>query len=52
MPESRDLDSGVGDVSIDEKYVKNGWQIFVAAYDGDDKKARQARQIEDAEWWK
>jgi len=52
MPNSIELDTGVGDVHIQEKYIKNGWETFVAAYDADDdEKAKKAQQIEDAKWW-
>lgn len=52
MPDSRELDSGAGDVHIEEKYIPNGWQTFVAAYNGSDNDGEKARKIEDAEWWK
>jgi hypothetical protein len=52
MPDSKDLDSGAGDVSINQKYVKNGWETFVAAYNADnDDTAKKAQQIEEAKWW-
>lgn len=52
MPDSKDLDSGAGDVYINEKYIKNGWTTFVAAYGADSTEAEKARQIEETEWWK
>ncbi|HVW59713.1 MAG TPA: hypothetical protein VHC48_06755, partial [Puia sp.] len=52
MPDSRELDSGAGDVHIEEKYIPNGWQTFVAAYNSSDNDADKARKIEDEEWWK
>jgi len=54
MPDSRELDTGAGDVCIQEKYIKNGWETFVAAYGpgDDDEKAKKARQTEEARWWK
>jgi len=54
MPDSRELDTGAGVVCIQEKYIKNGWETFVAAYGpgDDDEKAKKARQTEEARWWK
>jgi hypothetical protein len=52
MPDSKELDNGVGDVSINEKYIKNGWETFVAAYGADKIKGKKALQLEDAKWWK
>jgi hypothetical protein len=51
MPDSKDLDSGAGDVSINQKYIKNGWETFVAAYSTDSDTAKKAQQVEDAKWW-
>jgi hypothetical protein len=51
MPDSKDLDSGVGDVFINEKYIKNGWETFVAAYSADSDTAKKAQQVEDVNWW-
>lgn len=52
MPNSKPLDSGTGDVVINEKFVKNGWENFVAAYSADEIKAQKALKIERAKWWK
>jgi hypothetical protein len=52
MPDSKELDSGAGDVSINEKYINNGWSTFVAVYSADGDKAKKALQIERAKWWK
>ena len=51
IPDSKELDSGAGDVSINEKYIQNGWQIFVAAYSADNNKAKKALEIEKKKWW-
>ena len=51
MPDSKDLDSGAGDVSINKKYIKNGWETFVAAYSADSDTAKKAQQAEDVKWW-
>jgi hypothetical protein len=52
IPESEELDQGAGDVSIVNKYVKSGWESYVAAYSGDEAAAKKARRIEDTAWWK
>ena len=49
MPDSEGLDRGVGDVSINEKYIKNGWETFVAAYYSNEEKALK---MEEAKWWR
>ncbi|MBN9386224.1 MAG: hypothetical protein J0H74_36030 [Chitinophagaceae bacterium] len=52
IPDSRNLDSGAGCVVINEKYIGNGWQTFVAAYGSSDKNTKKAQQFEETEWWK
>ena len=52
MPDSEELDSGAGDVYINTKYAKNGWETFVAADSADSTEANKAIQIEDTKWWK
>lgn len=42
MPDSEELDGGVGDVVINEKYKKNGWEDFMDMTGGD----------KDTDWWK
>jgi hypothetical protein len=51
IPDSKDLDSGAGDVSINQKYIKNGWETFVAAYSADSDTGKKAQQFEKAKWW-
>jgi hypothetical protein len=51
MPDSKKLDGGAGDVSINEKYTNNGWETFVAAYSADEEKAGRAQKTEEAKWW-
>jgi len=51
MPDSKELDSGAGDVSINEKFIKNGWQTFVDAYSANTDKAKKALEIEHRKWW-
>ena len=53
MPDCGDLDIGVGDVSINDKYVKNGWENYKIAYNDSNKsEAKRAQQIEAEKWWK
>jgi len=51
MPDSKELDNGAGDVYINEKYIQNGWQTFIAAYNGDTGNAEKALKIERKKWW-
>jgi hypothetical protein len=51
IPNSKELDSGVGDVVINEKYIKNGWETFVLAYSST-AETEKALAIENIEWWK
>lgn len=52
IPDSKELDSGVGDVAISQKFINNGWQTFVATYSADETKAKKALQVENLKWWK
>jgi hypothetical protein len=52
MPDSGELDQGAGDVSIVNKYVKSGWESYVAAYSGDEAASKKAQRIEETAWWK
>jgi hypothetical protein len=52
MPDSRELDSGAGDVVINHKFINNGWQTFVASYGADEVQSKKALQIENSKWWK
>jgi hypothetical protein len=49
IPLSGDLDIGAGEFSPDDKYLKFGWQSYRDAYINND---RQARLVEEREWWK
>jgi len=49
IPDSGDLDVGVGEFCVSDKYLKNGWQTYRNAYINND---NNARQEEDKEWWK
>ena len=51
MPDSKNLDQGVGDVSITEKYIKFGWETFVKAYIGNQDEQKKALEIENKKWW-
>ena len=55
IPNSKDLDTGAGEFSVDDKYVKNGWENYKLAWSGggaDNTDAQKARQIEFEQWWK
>jgi hypothetical protein len=54
IPESGDLDIGVGEFSIDEKFVNNGWQNYKLAWgtSPETSEVEKARQMEKEEWWK
>lgn len=52
IPQSGDLDVGAGEVYINEKHVKNGWEDYVKAWSSDTPDAQNARKREMTEWWK
>jgi len=52
MPNCGDLDQGAGDVSINEKYLHNGWDNFVKVYRGNKKESQKALAEENRKWWK
>ena len=49
IPLSGDLDGGAGEFSPVDKYLRFGWQTYRDAYIDNDK---QARQVEENQWWK
>ena len=53
IPNSKDLDIGAGEFSVDDKYVKNGWENYKLAwgYDPDKPETVKAKQIEFEKWW-
>ena len=52
IPDSKDLDGGAGEFTVDEKYVKNGWESYFKAYTGDDAEKKKFQAVEDRQWWK
>ena len=54
IPECGDLDIGAGEFSVDDKYLKNGWENYRLAYSSDPDKpeSQKARQKENEQWWK
>lgn len=52
IPDSKGLDCGDGDIAINRKYIKFGWQSFVDAYSADGDKAKKAMQLEKIKWWR
>ena len=51
MPDSKALDAGAGDVTIDKKFINNGWKNFVDIYMGSPSLAEKALKIEETKWW-
>jgi len=54
IPESGDLDQGVGEFIVNEKYAKNGWSNYITAYAyhiQDDALKAKAIAIEKEKWW-
>ena len=49
IPLSGDLDMGSGEFAPDEKYLRNGWQIYRDAYSGQNDRALTE---EKKQWWK
>jgi hypothetical protein len=55
IPECGDLDIGAGEFSVDDKYLKNGWDNYRLAYsygDPNNLTSKRARLKEDEQWWK
>lgn len=53
IPESKALDIGVGDFSINDKYLKNGWENYkLANSDSDKPEVKRAKEKELEKWWK
>jgi hypothetical protein len=56
IPESNDLDIGAGEFSVDEKYVKNGWEnyrlLWLGNYNGNSPESQKALKKEREKWWK
>jgi len=53
IPESGDLDIGAGFFSVNERYVKNGWESYMNSWLSDDAEERErARRKEREQWWR
>ena len=54
IPESGNFDIGAGEFSVDDKYVKNGWEIYKLAWGTypETPEVKKARQKENEQWWK
>ena len=54
IPNSDDLDVGVSEFSVNEPYVKNGWQDYMDAWGthGDSARTNKAKINESLQWWK
>lgn len=53
IPKCGDLDIGAGEFSVDDRYLKNGWENYRLAYtyDPDKPEVKKAKQIESEKWW-
>lgn len=51
IPESRDLDIGVAEFSVDEKYVSNGWLTYMVANGIGTDLNREMKKAENKKWW-
>ena len=54
IPQSGDLDQGIGEFIVNEKYAKNGWSNYITAYAyhiQDEIQKAEARAIEKEKWW-
>jgi hypothetical protein len=54
IPDCDDLDEGVGEFSVNEKYEKNGWENYKMTWGSypETNEVRLAREKEKQEWWK
>lgn len=54
IPDCGDLDTGAGEFSVNDKYLKHGWENFSLAYSylNDKPEVQKARQKENIPWWK
>jgi hypothetical protein len=54
IPQSGDLDKGVGEFYPNEKYWNEGWEIFYRAWweHPESDKTKEAEKLEKLEWWK
>ena len=54
IPNSDDFDIGAGEFSVDDKYVKNGWENYKLAWGTypETPEVIEARRKENKQWWK
>lgn len=54
IPKSGDLDIGAGEFSVDDKYLKNGWEDYKLAWTTypETPEVIKARKKEEEKWWK
>ncbi|MDO3642771.1 hypothetical protein [Mucilaginibacter sp. L3T2-6] len=52
IPQSGDLDIGAGEFSPNTKYLKNGWQTLRDLLTHDSPAYQNAKETENAKWWK
>ena len=57
IPDSGDLDAGAGEFTVAEKYLDKGWRTFEYAKgygyaaDASEEEIKEAKKIEEKEWW-
>lgn len=53
IPQSKGFDVGAGEFSVDQKYIKNGWENYNLAWNGNLNRpeSKKARQKEEVKWW-
>lgn len=54
IPNSNDLDIGAGEFSVNDRYIKNGWQDYMDSWGthGDSLRTQKAKARESYQWWK
>lgn len=53
IPDAQDLDVGAGLFSVDDKYLRNGWETYMNSWigDPDSPKTQKAVRVEQTHWW-
>lgn len=54
IPNSNDLDIGAAEFSVNDRFVKNGWQDYMDTWGthGDSIRTQKAKARESNQWWK
>jgi len=51
IPKSKDLDKGAGEVSVNPKYIKNGWENYMKSLHTNEPGNKEAVKEENRKWW-